>query len=340
MLKNIVVAVALGTITAAALPAQSPVVVQQGKRTVEVMGLEKWTVRMLEDSIERVAPGQKLGDAACMATLRYTLGFRDALVRRYVGFDRNDPDKQFVSVRVIEPSRVDPWRRVSSNKFESLLPEYAALILPVTDSTGSVWPVRLMFAYQVADSARRAEMLSSADSLALIDYQRSERFLASQSSSAQRDRAIAVLDSSASPSNRMAAALVLLKHPSEERARLALTRALRDPHEGVRSIASISLQYFPAQRVDWTPLIGDLRALLAGANLEQTETVMDMLVDTGVGPSLAAPLLRGNSRWVLQLLASKAPMTAASTRRFLTALNNGADLGATPGAWAKWAQTL
>jgi hypothetical protein len=339
-MKNTIWTALLTVSAATSLSAQPPVVITSGKRTIEVLGLQKWTIRMLEDSISRYAPGQTLGDAACMATLRYKLGFQDALVRRHTGIDRFDPEKQFVSVRVVEPTNRQIWRKTSAEKFESLLPEYAPLILPVTDTTGGVWTVRLIFGYQFSDSTTRAEMLASTDSLARRDYARVEQFLATQQSVAHRERAIRVLDSSAAPANRMAAALILLKHSNDEDARFALVRALRDPHESVRGIAGVSLSYFPARRIDWAPLISDLRALLNGANLGETERVMRMLIETGADARLAKPLLNNNGQWVIRLLQSKAPMSASTARQFLTVLNGGVDLGASVEAWRGWVGRL
>lgn len=97
------------------------------KGRVEVMGLNRWTIPMLRDSIRHYVPGQDLHDAACMATLREKLGFADALVMHYV----NSPQSEFLLIKVVEPqdrARVQ-WRPVPADSFQSLRADYARLIL-------------------------------------------------------------------------------------------------------------------------------------------------------------------------------------------------------------------
>lgn len=143
---------------------------------VEVLGLATWTRRMLEDSIQRFAPGRKHHDAACMATLRYDLKFPDALVVRYRGFRQG---KDFVSIRVIEPTgrRAAHWRALPVNARASLIPAYAPLIVPVTDSTGSTRLERLTSVVENRDSTERARTLAFLDSTALLDDARASEFL-------------------------------------------------------------------------------------------------------------------------------------------------------------------
>jgi hypothetical protein len=51
--------------------------------SLEIIGLRRWTVPMLEDSLRRIRPDVALGDAACAAILRDSLGFPDAAVLRF-----------------------------------------------------------------------------------------------------------------------------------------------------------------------------------------------------------------------------------------------------------------
>ena len=90
-------------IAPAALPAQARY--DAPKARVEVMGLKRWTLPMLRDSIRHYVPGQDLHDAACMVTLREKLGFADALVTTYEGF--NGPGSEHDSVRCVPCSKMD-----------------------------------------------------------------------------------------------------------------------------------------------------------------------------------------------------------------------------------------
>src|SRR2546426_4254089 len=50
---------------------------------VEVVGLRRWTVQMIQDSAAKYAPGQDLASHACAAVLRLKLKFADASVVFY-----------------------------------------------------------------------------------------------------------------------------------------------------------------------------------------------------------------------------------------------------------------
>lgn len=305
---------------------------------VEILGLERWTRRMLEDSIAHYAPGQTLASAACMATLKQKLKFGDALVAHYQGFSGPNSDARFLSVRVVEPSRTaaSMWRKLPADAYPSLLPAYAPVILPVTDDDGGIWPGRLFFGLQFSDSAIRTRILAQEDSTTQADYARISGFLETHRAESDRQRALRVLDSSSAYGNRMAAALLLSNFPANDSTWYALVRALRDPHESVRSAAGIALDRLPRRPVNWAPVTTDLRALLGGANLAAMETVMSLLADTKVAPSLTRALLYGNDAWTMRLLTAEAPMAPQKAKGLLVALNGGTDLGKQPGPWRAW----
>ncbi|MCU0427591.1 MAG: hypothetical protein MUF71_18420 [Candidatus Kapabacteria bacterium] len=67
-------------------------VVKEGRLTIEFLGLHKWTVQQLQDSVKKYNPNGKL--AFCMAALKSNLGFADASVMGY---------KDTVVITVVEP---------------------------------------------------------------------------------------------------------------------------------------------------------------------------------------------------------------------------------------------
>ena len=311
-----------------------------GNVRVEVLGLERWTLRMLQDSVSRYVPGQKLHDAACMVTLRYSLKFRDAMVRTYSGFSGPDSKQEFLSIRVAEPGSGPRWRTIPPNDFMSLLPDYAGLLLPVTDSAGSIWTTRIDVGLYFRDSEQRTRMLSRGDSARRAamqaDGDRVLVFLESHRSDTDRLRAMRSLDSNSVYANRMAAAYVLSNFPEHDATWHTLVRAMRDPHEGVRGAAQLALSTMSQRTIDWAPVSTELRMLLGGANLSALDDVMSMLVDTKVSSTLTPSLVRQNGVWITRLLMSEAPQVSTRTRVLLVALNGGSDLGASPTAWRRW----
>jgi len=324
---------------ACATPVAAQVRYNTADTRVEILGLERWTRRMLEDSIAHYAPGQTLASAACMATLRGPLKFRDALVSQYPpGMGRpNAP--AFLAIRVAEPGRPAAWRTLTSTAYPSLLPTYAPLIVSATDAKGAIWPGRLLNGFQYPDSLARQYVLPRLDSASRVDYERAATFVDAHRGAPDRELALRVLDSSSAYGNRMAAAMVLTNFPEDDQTWYALIRALRDPHEAVRWTAETALQRMPRRTINWAPVTTELRALVGGSNLTALDGVLRLLVETQVSPALGRAVLRGNDVWVMRLLTAEAPGAAARAKALLVAFNNGTDLGSKPDPWRKWIAT-
>jgi hypothetical protein len=72
---------------------------------VEILGLHRWTLTMLRDSIRRYSPGQELHDAACMVTLRDQLHFAEASVSRFENAPPGGARRTYLNIKVIEPKQ-------------------------------------------------------------------------------------------------------------------------------------------------------------------------------------------------------------------------------------------
>ena len=341
-LRGRLLAAAFGLLLVAPRSGGAQVAYDSPRGRVEVLGLRRWTLAMLRDSVRRYVPGQELHDAACMVTLRDSLHFVEASVARFEMAPPREPARSFLTIKVVEPDQAArvQWDERPRDAFSSLLPDYAPLVLPVTDSTGGVWRGRLLFWLQFADDAARRRALAEAPVSARADGERVYAFLASHRADADRRRALHVLAHDGFWANRMIAAATLSGFAAHDSTWLALVRALRDPHEAVREAARPALGGLPARPVDWRPAAGDLRLLLGGTNLSAMTDVFDLLARTSVAPELAPLLLRDNAAWVLDHVGAETPMAGDAAHRLLVRLNAGRDLGRTRAAWAAWARRL
>lgn len=309
---------------------------------VEILGLRRWTVAMLRDSLRRYAPGQALHDAACMVTLRDSLGFAEASVEELEWPTPGGRPRTYLTIKLVEPqdaARVR-WDVRPRDQFSSLLPDYAPLVLPVTDSTGAVWRGRLLYWLQFADSAQRRGALDRAAPARRADGERVLAFLAAHRSTADRRRAMRVLADDGFWVNRMVATAVLSGFAAQDSTWWTLVRALRDPHDGVRTAAEMALRSMPPRALDWRPVATDLRLLLGGTNLPVMRDVFELLARTQVAPDLAGPLLHDNGDWILDHLDAETPMAAGAAHALLVRLNGGRDLGRGRAAWSAWAARL
>jgi hypothetical protein len=327
-------------IAPSAMPAQ--VAYDSPKGRVEVLGLRRWTLAMLQDSIRHYVRGQELYEAACMVTLRDSLHFAEASVDRYEWAPPGQPQRSFLAIKVIEPEQAASvqWDTRPRNEYTSLLPDYAPLILAVSDSAGAVWLGRLTYWLQFPDSTARQRALARASESAGADGQRTFAFLQTRRAEGDRVRATRVLKSDGFWVNRMVAVALLSNFAARDSTWFLLVRALRDPHDAVREAAGAVIRGLPSRAVDWRGSVNDLRLLLGGTNLPSIQTVFELLARTDVDPALAAALLRNNAGWVLDHLGSEAPMASDAAHRFLVRLNGGHDLGASRAAWEAWARAL
>lgn len=340
-LRGIRLVLAVAVVLKAA-PALGQAGYESPKGHVEVLGLRRWTLSMLRDSVRRYVPGQELHDAACMVTLRDSLHFADASVTWFILTPPGSKTRSVLSIKVIEPDQAwrVQWNPRPGDDFTSLIPDYAPVVLPITDSGGAVWPGRFQFWLQFPDSGARQAALTRAPATDRLDGERLFAFLAARQGTEDRRRAMRALRGDGFWVNRMVAAAVLSNFAANDSTWWSLVRALRDPHEAVRVAALEGLSSMPSRSVDWRPVASDLRVLVGGTNLLAMDEVFHLLGRTNISADLAPALLRGNAEWVLEHLGSRTPTAPERAHRLLVQLNRGKDLGRPPAAWAAWAAAL
>ena len=89
-----------GTVAVALAPAgvSSQQVLALPDRTVEFIGLQNWTMEMVQDSLAVYSPADSIHKHTCAAALRYRLGFAEAASVAY-----RDGGTPYVIVSVVEP---------------------------------------------------------------------------------------------------------------------------------------------------------------------------------------------------------------------------------------------
>lgn len=312
---------------------------------MEILGLQRWTLRMLRDSVRSRVPGVELHDAACAVVLRDSLGFADASVTVHEYAPTPDaPVQRSLIIKLVEPQarqRVQ-WLGAPRDAYTVLRPEYAPVVLAVTDSDGGFWSTRILFPLQFygRGTDARAKAMANVPATVRADADRLWTFLEHRRSDADWRRARRVLQHDGHYPNRLLAASVLASFPEHDSTWLDLTEALRDQHEWVRSAAAVVLRSFPSRPIDWAPRAETLRLLVGGTNVGATRDVLEVLARTDVSPTLAKQLLWQNDFWILSHLRAGDPGAAGSARALLMRLHGGKDLGPDDRAWARWIATL
>jgi hypothetical protein len=324
-------------ISVAAHVANAQSTLENDQLRLELIGLKRWTVPMIEDSLRRYAPTDSLLSHACAAILRQKLKFADASVVYYTSSVDDKPMKPYLAVTVVEPQ-------------DSVLIRYRG---PFRDSLPArrAWaPIRTVFekhnmvfqqAVQRSDFLWSDAPLRAADS-ALAPALPLRRYLQAHRAPKDRRLALAVLASDGNSANRIAAAVLLANFSNSDSVWWALTDALRDPNGQVSGTAAqvlFALTRRAPRRVDWAPATQSLRAILDGTNLFAHNQLMEVLAATQVDPALARPLLKDGGYIILAKLGSEGMAERQASRRFLVQMA-GSDLGDDPRAWREWLRGL
>lgn len=322
-------------VTTSGVQAQ-PSVLENATLRVEIIGLHRWTVSMIQDSLRVHAPKDSLLSHACAAVLRDKLRFADASVAVYPAAYTHAA-KDYMAVTVVEPQdsariRYRPEPRDTARDVPAWAP-----VRRVLDAE----PIAAQLILQRPDLLRGDRRPAPADSAAAGALGLRE-FLRAHRGAADRDQALRVLATDGNHQNRATAVYVLANFAGEDRTWWALADALRDADGRVHGAASqllAGLATVAPRRVNWAPAADTLRAVLDGTDLFAHNPLMDVLAATGVGPAPAPALLRGGGDIVLAKLGATGEHERRAAHTFLVAVA-GRDLGTDPRAWRRWIAAL
>jgi hypothetical protein len=324
-------------------------------RVIEVIGLRRWTVDMIQDSLRKYAPGQTLDSAGVASTLRYKLHFADAAVDTSVQvFDENEATQITVGVR--EPqdsarvhyalqtldtiSRVAVWKTITAKLWGGDNAHRLSVVAgrhlegpvrDVIDSSVRAHPItsRLGYAFDTPEDSVAAH--------AVLDA------IAKRTSDQDFATAIETVEHSTSLPDRIVAALILANFPARDSAWRALLKASvgqqqgRDASIAGHALAALSERF--ARPVDWTPVATTIHDVLDGTALMALPATAAAVTHTGAGPRDAKAYLAGAGEMLTAYLESANPDLSDPAHRLLVALH-GSDLGTDPEPWRAWIRTL
>lgn len=327
--------VCLPCLTFFALPARAEVV-ETPEGTVEILGLQTWTVERIQKALAERFPGMSPGLSA--VTLG-ELGFPSVGVQ-----SETRPDgKSYTVVTVVEPERAEQVRRKAPFPSSRVpLPAWQDMVDLVSKQPGSLQAVAAFYPAAGPGVAIPEAALEpgAADPKTV---QRLWKAIERRRSETDRDLALWALANDPNVWNRATAAVLLSNFVDRDLTWWALLDAQRDPAGIVSSTASQVLQGISrraARKVDWQPALGSVRALLDGANLAALDPTLDVLVATGLSSDLTRELTRaGGADLILARLGARHEPARKSAHGFLKYLG-GKDLGTDVAAWRTWLASL
>jgi hypothetical protein len=303
---------------------------------VEVLGLRRWTIGMLQDSLAKYAPTDSLQLHACAATLRYKLHFADAASTVF-SLDPRKPNTVVVSVREPQDSARVRYRDMP---LDTLLPRKAwELITIVFRQHQDVFWSEVDARVNGARGGRPQYRTRDDSTLG----RRFTKTLGTFTRETDRLEAMQVLATSPNMYDRAAAAVILANFADRDDTWWSLVEALREsdgPIKGVAATILVGLSRTAPRAVIWSPKAASIRAMLDGTSLFVLDDLLQVLVNTRVGPRDARALLgHDGGDMLLAYLGSRNATFASHSRALLTALH-GTDLGPTVEPWRAWMSTL
>lgn len=315
---------------ALASPELAGQVVETAAGRVEIIGLRRWTISMLQDSLRKYRPDVDLGAAACGATLRDSLGFAEAGVLRF-------PDGRVI-LTVVEPA--DSARIVLRSASGTAAPPRGPWdrLRALQDTDG--FTIDYAITTYLAHSTGHDIPIESGDSALVWSVW---SLLAEPSTPLQARDALRVLAHAPDPRLRRAAAGYVVRYSDRSAVWYALVSALRDPDWGVRGAANDALRTLRAharRQIDWRPATEDLRHLLNGTTVVYHTEVVTLLLITEVSQQLARDLLsRAGAALLLEQLGAQHEYVREPARELLIRLS-GRDYGSAAGSWHPWVDSL
>jgi hypothetical protein len=343
-IQRFLIAVALVGIHTAI--AQTP---GKSERKLELIGLHRWTVQMVQDSLAAHFTGvdASLHSHACAANLQ-KIGFVRAAVQYFADpTDPNNSDKWTGLITLVEPNDSARVRTIRTLR-DSLpqRPEWASLRDALTPGDSfHFWqvPALIQFYQDFKRGMTRNDLEAQLKDVgAPVKTIRAYELLARHTRPEDLKLALRTLQTDKDADNRVIAAAVLANFPNSDATWFALVRALRDPQEMIGTVAGKTLVGFAAARprvIDWAPVGDDLRFIFGGTNVWQLKPLIEVLNTTQVSPALAALILGRNAELLASYAASSVTEVSLPAQRLLTRLS-GKRLGADRDAWIKWANAL
>lgn len=315
--------------------AQSSTVFTVDQKTVEVVGLRRWTVPMIQDSLSKYSPGDSLHHHACASVLRYSLGFADAAATSY-----SDDGREYVVVSVVEPQ--DSARvRYRRTAFDSVAarPEWSEAVAVLTRSPRVFNASASEYLAQRGAPRGPVPAHLARDS---ADVRRVWSFLDTHRREQDYELALVTLLADDNYRDRIVAATLLGNFPGRDPAWWALVEAMREEDGAVKIASATVLTHMSRTNprpIDWRPAASAVHSMLNGTSLFTLDVLMDVLPRTTRRGEYAAPFLSGGGEMLLAYLGARRPELRLGARQALVAVS-GQDFGFDQDRWRNWIGTL
>jgi hypothetical protein len=328
--------VSSGTLSGQGTPIEN--VIQTPNGRVEVLGLQRWTIDGLEDSL-RAHAGYDLrtdGVHACGAVLRYKLHFADAAAIEA----RDSANAPYWIVTVTEPqdsARIHhhflPLDTVGGR------PEWASARTIVKAHRSALMAYLWTAAYTNGAKEPSVPLRTAGDSQAVGQLR---AFAAAHSGAVDEREAIEALRSDSSLYDRLLAVTILASFPQDDSVWGQLSQTLLESDGIVQGTSMAVLRAWVAagrRPHDWLVIAPAVHAIFDGTSEFMMPELLRLFAQAKPDPSLAKPFLQNGGTLLLAYAGARLPMVRDAALGVLRSLS-GKDFGTDVDQWQDWVRSL
>jgi hypothetical protein len=303
-------------------------------QTIEVVGLRRWSLAMIQDSLGKYAPGSDLSSRACIQDLRQKLHFADANVMTYVTIVEGMTDKDTAETT----QHVILWVREPG---DSTMVRPRRSVIDTTQRVTAWQPVAQLFRTAPRAFSRWADlyMKDGVDSATLAVT----RVMDSQINEEGYRTALQVLRESPSNADRAIAAVLLSRFAARDEAWHALFLSAIDENQWLSAEVALNaltaMSRTSARPVNWKPVEREIAAVLNGTALPALVPLVSVWSRTGLDASYADAVLRDGGEMLTSMLELSRTELSRPARELLVNLR-GKNLGDSVAVWRDWIESL
>lgn len=290
--------------------------------TIEYLGMKNWTAREIQDSLKSLAPNRPV--SACMAVLKNNLGFADAMVMSYY-----EPEKSslYTVVTVLEDKNRQNTVPLPKNEKPPI--EKWSGDLNLNDrSNQNLLSNGLQFfgkengrLHLNTERVMKSSFFSEEDSEFLKEFY---NHIKHKNTEADRLLAHNTLQEDGNKLNRILASIVLLNFDNSKEEKYMMLNQMRSDDQQISRFSATILKIMiqNGTPVDWLGATDTIRSLLAGTNLHNFTSTIEVLTKTKVSSSLVDKILSNNTFLLEERLQARHGVTKQKTLAFVNQMSS------------------
>lgn len=289
--------------------------------TIEYIGMQNWTAEEIQDSLKSLAPNRPVH--ACMAVLKQNLGFAESMVMSYFSGDikslytvvtvvEDDHNLSYLPIPQNEKTTIEKWTGeldLDNRRNQNLLSNGLQFLEKVNDS--------LILS---TDRINKSSFYSEEDSKFLVEFY---NHIKDQNS--EKDRALAheTIQNDGNVLNRILASVILLNFDGNKEEKYMMLDQMRSKDSQISRFSATVLNIMTkdSSKVDWSGATESIQALIAGTNLHNLGTTLEILTRTKISSSLADQILSDNTFLLKERLKVKHEETRKETLAFTSQIS-------------------